>query len=197
MALRMRTCWLSQSSTVARHQLFGRGSLQNGGFSAERLNAGQQHGITYQTTISIPCSPTQDAIRTTRQAGNEILQQPNLCLHVSAQGSNLFYFKGSSAAKPLGFIPLEGAIISAERLHANSSASLQHHMLEVALHPLHAQGSARAVYVLAASTPELQELWWRALAVAAEPGEQLPGNREEAEKRALAARWASCPCTCL
>jgi hypothetical protein len=80
------------------------------------------------------------------------------------QGSNLFYFRGASAARPLGVIPLEGAAVAAEQLlvprgggGGGGRAPRALHTLQIA--PPSGPGAPQPrhrAYLLAAPSPELQ-----------------------------------------
>jgi hypothetical protein len=74
----------------------------------------------------------------------------------------LFYFQGTRTRKPLGVIPLEGALVAAEQLLVpsgrESAPPRALHTLQVAL-PSGCGGAEElgdAAYLLAAPSPELQ-----------------------------------------
>ena len=74
-------------------------------------------------------------------------------------GSNLFYFRGATASRPLGVIPLDRCLVAAEQLLVPlglGAVPRALHTLQVALPPEAAARHAHAAYLLAAPSPELQ-----------------------------------------
>ena len=71
------------------------------------------------------------------------------------QGSNLFYFDSPKSAKPIGFLPLEGATI--EPGQEAASEALQRFVIKVQLHSAYTTAyGPRSLHTAGAPTPDAQ-----------------------------------------
>uniref|UniRef100_A0A7S0WSB4 PH domain-containing protein n=1 Tax=Chlamydomonas leiostraca TaxID=1034604 RepID=A0A7S0WSB4_9CHLO len=112
------------------------------------------------------------------------------------KGSNLFWFTSQTAKSPQGMVPLEGASVHAVRPPAITEAPntmmgsprgpppVSLFGIVMLLDDGYAQTGGRAELVVAASSPELQALWTKALQQASIPRPQLLAKLHEQSRLA-------------